>query len=147
MEQMKKGKKGEELGICAFCRELPASSDEETIERYKKLMEMGNAEAYHQLGAHYAGGELGLPQDLTKAMELWRKAGELGCAGGNSHLGESYRLGRGVDINIKKAYHYYELAAMGGDVTARHNLGVLEKRAGNEQRAYKHYMIAAKAGK
>ena len=87
---MKRGKKSDELGMCAFCREMPASSDEAIIERYKKLMEKGNADAYHQLGAYYAGGELGLPQDWTKAMELWRKAGELRCTNAYSHLGESY---------------------------------------------------------
>ena len=146
LEQKRKGKKGEEIGTCPFCRTPKASSDEETIERYTKLMEKGNAEACNQLGAHYAGGELGLPQDWTKAMELWRKAGELGCAGGNSHLGELYDKGMGVVVDKKKANHYYELAAMGGDVCARHNLGCKEYNAGNYQRAYKHYMIAAQSG-
>ena len=146
LEQMKKGKKDEELGICAFCRKLPASSDEENIERYKKLMEMGNAEAYHQLGGYYADGEMGMPQDHAKANELWLQAGKLGCAGGNSHLGGSYEKGMGVVVDQKKAKHYWELAAMGGNIIARHNLAVKEYNAGTYQRAYKHYMIAAKAG-
>ena len=143
---MKRGKKSDELGMCAFCREMPASSDEAIIERYKKLMEKGNADAYHQLGGYYGAGTMGFPQDWTKAMELWRKAGELGCAGGNSHLGELYDKGMGVVVDKKKANHYYELAAMGGDVCARHNLGCKEYNAGNYQRAYKHYMIAAQSG-
>ena len=143
---MKRGKKSDELGMCAFCREMPASSDEAIIERYKKLMEKGNADAYHQLGGYYGAGTMGFPQDWTKAMELWRKAGELGCAGGNSHLGELYDKGMGVVVDKKKANHYYELAAMGGDVCARHNLGCKEYNASNYQRAYKHYMIAAQSG-
>ena len=45
-----------------------------------------------------------------------------------------------------KAKYYYELAAMGGSITARHNLGACEKDAGNMDRAVKHWMIAAGAG-
>ena len=54
--------------------------------------------------------------------------------------------GRGVDINMKKAREYYELAAMGGCAPARHILACFEGQAGNEQRAYKHIIIAAKSG-
>ena len=49
-------------------------------------------------------------------------------------------------MDKKKAKHYYELAAMNGDVYARHNLGCEEYEAGNHHRAYKHYILAAKAG-
>ena len=52
----------------------------------------------------------------------------------------------GVEANEKKAKHYWELAAIKGNVHARHNLGVLEGRAGNNQRAFKHYILAASAG-
>ena len=48
--------------------------------------------------------------------------------------------------DIKKAIHYYELAAMGGEPAARFNLGVFEERTGNMNRAVKHWMIAASAG-
>ena len=109
-------------------------------------MEKENAEAYNQLATAYARGKLGLPQDWTKAMELYQKAGELGCTNAHCHLGESYDKGMGVVVDQKKANHYYELAAMGGDIYARHNLGCKEINAGNYQRAYKHYMIAAKSG-
>ena len=44
------------------------------------------------------------------------------------------------------ARHYDELAVLGGDVTARHNLGVIEDFAGNIDMALKHYMIAAGGG-
>ena len=43
---------------------------------------------------------------------------------------------------MKKANHYYELAAMGGCVTARHNLGNNEYLEGNMERAIKHYTIS-----
>ena len=53
----------------------------------------------------------------------------------------------GVEVDKQKAKHYYELAAMAGDVNARHSLGRVEAlEAGNYQRAHKHLIIAAKAG-
>ena len=42
--------------------------------------------------------------------------------------------------------HYCEFAAMMGNVKARYNLGALEGRAGNIQRSWKHFVLAAKAG-
>ena len=51
-----------------------------------------------------------------------------------------------VEINEKMADHYYKLAAIGGDINARHNLGVYEEEEGNMNRALKHLMIAAEGG-
>ena len=122
------------------------SSDEERINGIKKLMRKGNGGAFHQLGSCYIGGDLGLQQDREKANELWLKAGELGCAEAYHNLGNSYYHGRGVETDLKKAQHYWELAAMCGDLKARHNLAYAECEAGNDDRAFKHYIIAAKAG-
>ena len=99
------------------------------------------------LGQCYVEGIYGLQQDMTKANELWLKAGELGCARGYSELGYSFSNGMGVGADKKKAKHYYEIAAMKGDVQARYNLGLSESKAGNHhQRALKHMIIAARAG-
>ena len=46
----------------------------------------------------------------------------------------------------KKATHYCALAAIGGDAVARHKLGADEERAGNKDRALKHWMIATRDG-
>ena len=46
----------------------------------------------------------------------------------------------------QKAKHYWELAAMNGNVKSRYNLGLFEGKAGNHQRKYKHMIIAARAG-
>ena len=54
--------------------------------------------------------------------------------------------GKGVEIDKKKARYYWGLAAMGGDIQARHNLGNNEAKAGNIDRALKHYLIAAGSG-
>ena len=146
LEEIRKGKKEEELCMCAFCRSPRESSDEEVIERLAKLMDNGNADAYHQLAGYYAHGTNGMRQDWVKANELWLKAGELGCAVAYCKLGYNYSVGRGVEIEKKKAKHYWELAAINGDVMARHNLGALEGEAGNFHRQYKHMIIAARAG-
>jgi len=60
--------------------------------------------------------------------------------------GCAYELGHGVEVDEEKATHYYELAAMRGDERARYNLGNEEIRAGNYDRALKHYVIAAGSG-
>ena len=94
---------------------------------------------------YYADGDQEMPQDMN-LIELWLRAGELGCANAYYNLGVAYYSGRGVEVDKKKAEHYWELAAMDGDISARHNLGCMEERAGNYHRAYKHYILAAKAG-
>ena len=146
-EERRKGKKKEELGMCPYCRTPRESSEEEAVERLKKLMEnKSSPTAFNIIATYYVDGEYGMPRDHQKANELFLKAGELGCAEAYSRLGYSFSNGRGMEIDKKKAKHYYELAAMRGDVEARHNLSVLEGKAGNMDRAYKHFVIAAKAG-
>jgi uncharacterized protein len=98
------------------------------------------------LGGYYADGTRGMSQDRANANELYLKAGELGCAEAYYNLGNSYYCGKGVEVDKKKAKHYYELAAMNGSVQARHNLGADEYEAGNYHRAFKHFIISARAG-
>ena len=82
--------------LCAFCRTPCAKSDEENIRRINNLMNKGNGDAFYMLAGHYAGGEMGLPQDWLKATELWLKAGELGCAEAYFNLGNAFDNGEGV---------------------------------------------------
>ena len=51
-----------------------------------------------------------------------------------------------MEIDKKKADYYYKLAAIRGELNARCNLGNNEKKAGNMNRALKHYMIAVRGG-
>ena len=142
IEETRKGKKKEHL--CPYCRS--PHSDEGQVEQYKNLMEKGNAMAFFESGCYYARGTNGMRQDWVKANELWLKAGELGSAEAYLNLGNSYYHVRGVEIDKKKAKHFYELSAMAGNAQARHQLGTLEGQAGNLQRAKKHYILAARAG-
>ena len=132
--------------ICPYCRIPAASTGEERIKRLKVLMDKGNAQAFHQLGGYYDQGLHGMPQDRTKARELWVRSGELGCSQAYYNLGIHYQNAMGVERDDKKAKHYYELAAMMGNTYGRYNLGCCDKQSGNFDRAFKHFVIAAKAG-
>jgi len=131
---------------CPFCRTPESTSDEEIIKRNEKLVEAGDAEAISNMGYYYKVGMYGLPQDHNKALELYHRAGKLGVATAYNYIGACYNNGEGVEVDKKKAVHYYELAAMKGNLTARDNLGNIEGHAGNHNRALKHFMIAVKGG-
>ena len=140
------------VGLCPFCRAPTPTTDEELLKQIQKRMEIGDAGAIYNLGCWYSGGMYGLPQDRARALELWQQAGEWHKAGEIGHarsyysVGAAYMRGDGVERDETKANHYWELAAMGGDVKARHNIGVYEACAGKMERALKHFMIAAGCG-
>jgi len=131
--------------LCPFCRTPLPDSEEGIAERYERRMQANDPKAI-KLGVWYFEGLSGLPQNHTKALELYHRAGELGYAKAYTNIGITYQCGRGVEVDKKKAQHYTELAAIGGDTLARHNLGIEEEIAGNDNRAIKHYMIAVRDG-
>ena len=113
---------------CPFCRTpVRGDSDEEYNERLQKRVELGDAEAIFTLGCYYRNGDNGFPQDDDKALELFVRAGDLGHAKAYCNVGYAYSNGNGVEIDKKKANHYYKLAAIGGNVYARCNLGVMSR--------------------
>ena len=131
---------------CPFCRTPWPESDEEAIEREKMRVETGDPIAINNLGVYYRDGRHGYPQDYTKALELWYRAGELGYAAGYNSIGFAYNNGEGVEVDRKKALYYYEQAAMAGNGVARYNLGIFEETRSNMNRALKHYTIAVRSG-
>jgi len=131
---------------CPFCRTPHPTSEKEADTREKKRMELDDPIAICNIGHNYYSGIYGFPQDYTKALEHWHRSAELGYTKVYGSIGMAYDHGRGVEVNKEKATHYFELAAMGGNVPARYNIGDMEMRAGNMDRALKHYMIAARDG-
>ena len=131
---------------CPFCRTPTPKSKEEIIEREKKRVKLDDPIAIYHKGVYYRDGTCGCSQDYTKALELFVRAAKLGHAMAYFNIGTTYYTGRGVGADKKKAMHYYELAAMGGNEIARCALGIKEANAGNFDRALKHYMIAARDG-
>jgi len=136
----------EKQNECAFCRVVAPKSNKVSIERLTKRMEADDANAMHNLGMMYYQGTDGFPQDYTKALTLWHRAVEFGYSAAYNNIGYAYDHGQGVEVDEEKAVYYYELAAMGGDVHARHNLGTLEDNEDKFDRALKHYMIAVRGG-
>ena len=132
--------------LCPFCRAPADISNEEHLELIRKRVKAGDAVAMKNLAGYYILGWKGLRQDYNKAMELWLRAGELGFTAVYGQIAKAYADGEGVERDEKKAKYYYELGAMGGDALARHNLACIEVESGNNDRAVKHYMIAAGAG-
>ena len=132
--------------MCPFCRALAPTSYEDALKLNKKRVEMGDPRAIYNLACNYADGDHGYPQHNIKALELWHRAAELGSTKSYCNIGVTYGNGRGVERDEKKAKYFYELAAIGGHVIARNNLGVDDEEKGNMERALKHYMIAVGNG-
>jgi len=131
---------------CSFCRTPTPESYDVVVQMINKRADAGDANAINHIGNYYEHGKRGYPQDYEKALEFYHRAGELGFSRAYYNIGNAYRIGNGVEVDNDKARHYYELAAMGGDAQARHNLGVYELNADNTYKATKHYMIAVRSG-
>eukprot|EP00956_Cyclotella_meneghiniana_P004515 scaffold5562_cov23-Cyclotella_meneghiniana.AAC.1 len=132
---------------CPFCNTVHPRTDEELIKRLSERIDKYNdPDAMVLLGGCYQRGQHGLQVDDSKAFELYQRASELGSASGHSHVAYSYGNGNGTKIDQKKKIHHTQIAAMMGNMIARHNLGHYEFENRNLLRATKHYMIAAKCG-
>jgi len=131
---------------CPFCRSLVPNTNEVVVKRNEERVEAGDAESINMMGCYYCSGMYDFPQDYTKALELWHRSAKLGLAASFFQIGCAYNEGWGVEIDRKKARYYYELAAMKGDVDARHNLGCMEASSGNMYKAVKHWMISVEGG-
>ena len=104
-------------------------------------MQANDPKAMFKLGVWYFKGRNGFPQNYTKAFELLHQAAELGLTEVYNNIGSRYYRGEGVEVDKKKSVYCYEQAAIGGDSTARCNLGNKEARAGNMERATKHFIL------
>ena len=146
-EDFKNGKAIDDIGVCPFCRELSPATKEIGITQLKNGMKKNYAGAFHVMGGFYMKGEKGFPRDLAKAREMFLKAGELGCSDAYGALADSYKVINAEEEDVlEKRRHYFELAAIRDCIPARHSLGCLDLEAGDYQRAYKHFVICAKAG-
>ena len=137
---------------CPFCRTPVPTSEKESLKRDKKRMKVDDAESIYNMARGYYDGKKGLPQDHTKAFELWHRAGELGHAAAYRNIGNCYAAGARDEKSChsrdenKKSCHYWELGAKKGDSLSRFNLGVCEFNSGSKDRALKHFMIGVISG-
>ena len=109
-------------------------------------MKVNDAEAFHDMGAHYFNGRSGLLKNRRKAFELSNRAAELGSVKAHYNIALDYHMGQSVDKDIEKAVHHYKLATIGGHEGSRYALGLIEEQNGNMDKAMKHHMIGAKSG-
>ena len=131
---------------CPFCRKPATRSNEERRKRLDRRVELDDPEAITIVGNYYFRGGMGLEQDIGKALDLLHRAAELGSISAHNIVGDIYLTSSVVQANYKKAMYHFEIAAMEGNVGARHALGALEGNSGNHHRAIKHLMISASAG-
>ena len=128
-------------------RTRPARNVKEHLHMLNETAKRNNAHSMYQLALCYMEGEKGLQKNVAKAIELFQKSGKLGHVDSYNELGKVYQYGRdGVESDLKNARHYYELGAIGGNSSARLNLGGLDLDGCNYKRAYKHVLICGKAG-
>ena len=133
--------------VCPFCNTPASRSTEEDVKKLLDRIERFNdPEAINMLAGHYRFGRKGFNIDYSKAVELYRRACELGSAQAHHNLGNCYLNGDGVEMDKKKAAHHWQIAAMMGHEISRSNLGSFELERDNFDRAMKHHMIAAKCG-
>ncbi|EJK52683.1 hypothetical protein THAOC_28012 [Thalassiosira oceanica] len=130
---------------CPFCR-APSPDKSQILAMVRKRVDAGDPVAIFFVGAKYHVGEYGLEKDVTRAVELYERAAELGVKEAHRNLGVTYANGIEVEKDMAKAFRHFEEAAMSGHVPARYNLGCWEYKAGNFDLALQHWMISAKLG-
>src|SRR3954470_21243599 len=84
--------------------------------------------------------------DYSAAVAIWRPLAEGGDADAQFNLGQAYRLGRGVTINLGAAKTWFERAANSGHRDAKTTLGLPLFQNGEQPDALKGLRMAAEQG-
>lgn len=84
--------------------------------------------------------------DFEGAVASWRPLASKGDADAAFNLGQAYRLGRGVPLNLAQAQSWYEVAARKGHVDAATSLGILLFQNGNRTGAMRWLKQAGDKG-
>ena len=133
---------------CAFCRTAIPRSDEESLARIRKRVERNDPCAMHNLAIPgYRFGINGLPVDDAKCVDLLRQSAGLGFPTAQYQLGNYQHDGdMGLEQNEEEAIKYWEKAAEGGHLHARHNLGCAANEKGDRVTAMRHWRLSASGG-
>jgi cell division septation protein DedD len=84
--------------------------------------------------------------DAAAAVAIWRPLADKGDADAAFNLGQAYRLGKGVPLDLAQAQNWLERAARKGHVDAAATLGLLLFQTGNRLAAMRWLKAAAQAG-
>jgi hypothetical protein len=90
-----------------------------------------------------AGIEAWQRADYSAAVGIWRPLAEKGDADAQFNLGQAYRLGKGVPINLGAAKTWFERAAASGHLDAQTTLGLLLFQNGDQAEGIKWLKKAA----
>jgi cell division septation protein DedD len=84
--------------------------------------------------------------DYAAAVAIWRPLAEKGDSDAEFDLGQAYRLGRGVSVDLAQAQLWLEKAANAGHLDAQTTLGLLLFDSGNRSGAIRWLKKAAERG-
>src|SRR3954451_24825849 len=84
--------------------------------------------------------------DYSAAVAIWRPLAEGGDADAQFNLGQAYRLGRGVQLDLAAAKIWFERAARNGHLDAETTLGLLTFQNGDRAQGLKWLKAAADQG-
>ena len=93
-----------------------------------------------------AGIEAWQKADYPAAVNIWRPLAEKGDVDASFNLGQAYRLGRGVPINLAAAQTWLERAARKGHIDAQTTLGLMLFQNGNQVSGLRWLGQAAERG-
>ena len=124
---------------CPFCREVTGKSDVKKMNI--KRVQANDPNAMCKMGIEcYSKG------NYLEAFQYSSKAAELGHADAHCQLASMYREGQVVEKDEKKEIYHWEEAAIKGHLDARVCLAQYDASNGRDDRAIKHYIIAANLG-
>ncbi len=83
-----------------------------------------SAAQIRELGVDYAEARNGKYKNEQRAIELYRKAADMGDMKAQRWMGWRYRQGRGVQKNEQRARMYFNMAAQQGDEAAAKAIGL-----------------------
>ncbi|EJK47698.1 hypothetical protein THAOC_33566 [Thalassiosira oceanica] len=105
------GKRG--MRDCPFCRSS-VPDESQALAMIRKRVAADDPQAIFFLGAKYRFRAFGLDKYVTRAVELYERAAQLGVTDAHFNLGVLYTRGTDVEKDMAKAIRHYEAAAMCG---------------------------------
>ena len=93
-----------------------------------------------------AGIEAWQKADYAAAVNIWRPLAERGDVDASFNLGQAYRLGRGVPVNLGAAQTWLERSARKGHLDAQTTLGLMLFQNGNQVSGLRWLGQAAERG-
>lgn len=120
---------------------MEAGQFEQARALFEVYARSGNAEAEELIGVMYGLG-LGVERDDARAFDWYLRSSLKGHPGAQSGLGWYYELGRGIPApDLVRAYLWYALSAIGGDLDAPDSLEELTPKLTAEERALAETLV------